>query len=144
MIASFLTIAFCLGLLVYWFRYCCKLMLRNSQEQLAAMPATSDTRFGVASVIERLRTEEALDPLQQALDRDYQVFRYLVQHAAGLELASIEDRLLVVDYKLTKLWYRITLIAAPKQSREALSQMASILNVLVSKMDRQAGLNVEA
>ena len=144
MLASILIIVFSLVLFVYWFRYCCTLLLRNSQEQIAALPAVADTRFGVAGVIERLRTEEDLDPLHQALDRDYQVFAYLVQHAAGLELASLEDRLLLLDYKLMHLWYRLTLTAAPRQAREALSQMASILNVLVHKMGHQAGLRVEA
>jgi hypothetical protein len=78
------------------------------------------------------------------LHRDYEVFTYLVQHAAGLELSSIEDRLLLLDYNLMKLWYRMTLTVAPRQAREALAQMASILNVLVCKMGQQAGLNVEA
>jgi hypothetical protein len=143
MLTSLLVIGFSLVLFVYWFRYCCILVLRNSQEGLAAVPV-ADTRFGVAGLIERLRTEEDLDPIHQALHRDYEVFTYLVQHAAGLELSSIEDRLLLLDYKVMKLWYRMTLTVAPRQAREALAQMASILNVLVCKMGRQAGLNVEA
>ncbi|HXB67440.1 MAG TPA: hypothetical protein VNY05_04315 [Candidatus Acidoferrales bacterium] len=144
MLASILIIGFSLVLFVYWFRYCCSLVLRNSQEQLAALPAVADTRFGVADVIERLRTEEELDPIHRALRRDYEVFTYLVQHAAGLELSSIEDRVLLLDYQLMQVWYRMTLAAAPRQAREALSQMASILSVLVRKMGQQAGLYVEA
>src|SRR6266699_2900120 len=140
MLTSILIICFSLVLVVYWFRYCCTLLLRNSEEQLAALPPVADTRFGVSSVIARLRTEETLGSLQKALDRDYQVFTYLAQHAAGLELASVEDRLLLLDYKLMQLWYRVTLVAAPRQAREALGQMASILNVLVHKMGHQAGL----
>jgi hypothetical protein len=144
MVVSILIIGFSLVLFVYWFRYCCILLLRNSQEQLAATPVPEDTRFGVAGVIERLRTEEKLNLIHQALNRDYQVFTYLVQHAAGLELSSMEDRLLLADYRLMQLWYRITLTAAPRQAREALAQMASILNVLVRRMGQQAGLNAEA
>src|SRR5947209_20555705 len=82
MLASILIICFSLVMVVYWFRYCCALVLRNSQEQLDALPAISDSRFDVAGVIERLQTEEKLASLHQALDRDYQVFTYLVQHAA--------------------------------------------------------------
>jgi hypothetical protein len=143
MLASILVIGFSGVLFVYWFRYCCALVLRNSQEQLGSITAP-DSRFAVANVIERLRTEESLDPIHQALHRDYAVFTYLVQHAAGLELSSIEDRLLLLDYKLMQLWYRMTVTAAPLQARQALAQMASILNVLVHKMDQQAGLRVEA
>jgi hypothetical protein len=144
MLASILIIAFSLALFVYWFRYCCILLLRNSQEQLAAVSAPVDTRFAVAGVIERLRTEDKLDSLHQVLDRDYRVFTYLVQHAAGLELSSLEDRFLLLDYKLMHLWFRITLTAAPRQAREALAQMATILNVLVRKIGQHAGLHVEA
>jgi hypothetical protein len=108
------------------------------------MPAVADDRFGVAGVIDRIQTEEKLDLLHQALERDYRVFRYLVRHAAGLELASLEDRLLLVDYKLMQFWYRVTLTAAPQKSRAALTQMATILNVLVRKMGQQAGLSIEA
>lgn len=124
------------------------MLLRSSQERFGALPATADSRFSVADVIERLQSAQdeqgALDPLHRALDRDYQVFAYLVQHAAGLELGSLEDRLLILDYKLMQLWYRVTKTAAPQQARQALTQMASILGVLVSKMGEHAGLRVEA
>ena len=144
MVASILIIAFSLALFVYWFRYCCMLLLRNSREQFAASPAPMDNRFSVADVMERLRSQEELDPLHRALDHDYQVFTYLVQHAAGLELGSLEDRLLILDYKLMKLWYLVTKTAAPQQARQALTQMASILGVLVHKIGEQAGFGVEA
>jgi hypothetical protein len=108
------------------------------------MPPVTDDRFAVSGLMDRLQTDEKLDLLQQALDRDYRVFRYLVRHAAGLELSSLEDRLLVLDYKVMRLWYRVTLTAAPQKSRAALIQMATILDVLVRKMGQQAGLTVEA
>jgi hypothetical protein len=150
MIASILIVGFSLALFAYWFRYCCIMLLRNSQEQSGALAAPIDSRFGVGDVLDRLRTEtlrntqEELDPLQRALDRDYQVFTYMVQHAAGLELGSLEDRLLILDYKLMQLWYLVTKTAAPQQARQALTHMASILGVLVRKMGEQAGLGVEA
>ena len=144
MFASILIIGFSLALFVYWFRYCCMLILRNSQEQIAALPVSQDERFNVANVLERLGNQEELDPLHRALDRDYQVFTSLVQHAAGLELASIEDRLLLLDYRLLRLWYRLIRTAAPQQARKALTEMASILGVLVRKMGEQAGLHAEA
>ena len=148
MVASILIVCFSLALFVYWFRYCCIFLLRNSQEQLGSLPAPADSRFSVADVIEKLQSAQEehgeLDPLHRALDRDYQVFSYLLQHAAGLELGSLEDRLLILDYKLMQLWYRATKTAAPQQARHALTQMASILDVLVRKMGEHAGLRVEA
>jgi hypothetical protein len=92
----------------------------------------------------RLLTAEALDPLHLSLQRDREILIYLLQHASGLSLESMEDRLLVLDYKVMQVWYRLTRIAAPQQARHALFEMASILNVLAQKMGEQAGVQTEA
>jgi hypothetical protein len=85
-----------------------------------------------------------LDPLHAALQRDYQVLTFLLQHASGLELESLEDRLLVLDYKLMRMWYRLTSLAAPTQARKALSEMASVIAVLAGKMGERAGMQAGA
>jgi hypothetical protein len=59
-------------------------------------------------------------------------------------MESFEDRLLVLDYKVMRWWYRLTRIAAPQQARQALYEMASILNVLAQKMGEQAGVRTES
>jgi hypothetical protein len=41
-------------------------------------------------------------------------------------------------------WYRLTRVAAPQQARQALYEMASILNVLAQKMGEHAGVQTEA
>src|SRR5579871_2141396 len=99
MLSGILIIAVSLVLLVYWFRYSCILILRNQQEQKqrAAVPAG---RFALSEMQERLRVERELDPLHQLLDRDYKILKYLLEHAAGLELDSLEDRVLVLDYRV--------------------------------------------
>jgi hypothetical protein len=103
-----------------------------------------DIRFCFAEVQAQLRTAEVLDPLLLSLQRDHEILIYLLQHAAGLSLESFEDRLLVLDYKVMQWWYRLTRIAAPQQARQALYEMASILNVLAQKMGEQAGVQNEA
>jgi hypothetical protein len=136
MIASILIIGFSLVLLVYWFRYSCLLLLRNT------VPATNvaDQRFCVARVQEQLEAGEDLDALHAMLTRDYRLLTYLLQHAAGLSLPTLEDRLLVFDYKIMQWYYRATKAAAPNQARRALSEMASVVGVLVQHMTEQAGL----
>ena len=140
MLASILIITFSAVLFVYWFRYSCILLLRNAVEEVANASSEPDARFSVTQVKSRLQTGEALDPLHASLRRDYQVLSYLLQHAAGLELASFEDRLLVVDYKVMQMYYRATRILYPEQARKALTEMASVLDVLVHKMGQQAGI----
>jgi hypothetical protein len=104
----------------------------------------SDIRFCFAEVQDRLRTAVALDPLHLSLQRDYEILIYLLQHAAGLSPESVEDRLLVLDYKVMQCWYRLTRIAAPQQARRALHEMASVLIVLAQNMGEQAHVQTEA
>jgi hypothetical protein len=136
MIAGILIITFSFVLFVYWFRYSCVLLLRNAAERATAM-RTDDERFSVSKVIELLKTEMELAPLERMLERDYHVVTYLISHATDLELASIENRLLILDYKLMRVWSRLTRTLAPEQSRKALAEMASVLGVLVREMSQQ-------
>lgn len=141
MIASLLIIGSSLVLFIYWFRYSCILLLRSRAEQTAS---AADHRFSFAEVQERLKTAKDLDPLHRSLDRDYQVLTYLLQHAAGLGLGSIEDRLLVLDYRVMQWWYRLTRTIAPQHARHALGEMASVLSVLIRKMTENSSLRSEA
>jgi len=142
MFASALIIVFSLALLAYWFRYSCILLLRN-QVEVASSKSTADDRFHIGEVRERLRSGQVLDPLHSSLQRDYQVLTYLLEHAAGLELNAFEDRLLVLDYRVMQWWYQLTRIAAPEQARQALSEMASVLDILAGKIGERAGLHNE-
>ncbi|HLK67442.1 MAG TPA: hypothetical protein VKU19_28595 [Bryobacteraceae bacterium] len=144
MLASILIIALSLGMLVYWFRYSCILLLRNLQDLPELSPALEDNRFHVGEVQQLLKTAETLDPLHASLQRDYQVLTYLLEHAAGLELQAFEDRLLVIDYRVMQWWYRLTRTAAPEQARQALKEMAEVLAVLVCKIDQRAAVRTEA
>ena len=142
MITSVFIIAISVILFVYWLRYSCVMLLRNAQER-TEVSTVADERFSISSVRERLRTEGDLDSLERALDRDYHVVTYLIEHAADLELASIENKLLVIDYKLMRVWSHLTRTAAPQQSRKALAEMASVLSVLVDQMSAQGHLQPE-
>jgi hypothetical protein len=133
MIASVLIIVFSAVLLVYWFRYSCLLLLRNSTGQADAF--SPDERFSIGKVLECVHTEQHLDPLERALNRDYHMLSYLLKHAADLQLASIENRMLILDYKLMRICYRVTRVIAPAVSRKALAEMASVLGAVA----RQAG-----
>ena len=138
MVASVLIIAFSLVLFVYWFRYSCLLLLRRDAEQ----PVESG-QFHFDAVQQGLKAGMALDPLHQSLDRDYRVLTYLLEHAAGLELESVEYRLLVLDYKLMQGWYRLTKSAAPQQARRALAEMADVVAALVGRIGSPSGTGDE-
>jgi len=141
MLASVLIIVISVALFGYWFRYSCLLLLRTA-EVSAQSPV--DSRFQFLQVREDLKGDLALDPLHKSLQRDYEVLSYLMQHAAGLELASFEDRILVLDYKVMQAWYRLTRSAAPSQARRALAEMSDVLSVLANHVGQQAGIREEA
>ena len=143
MVSGALIIAISVVLLVYWLRYSCVMLLRGAQER-SAMLTVADERFSASSVLQRLKTEADLAPLERALERDYCVVTYIIEHATDLELASIENKLLVLDYKLMRLWSRLTRTLAPQHSRQALSEMASVLRVLASQMGQSNQLQMEA
>ena len=143
MVTGVFIIAISVILFIYWLRYSCVLLLRNAQER-AGMSTLADQRFSFSSVLERLKTDRDLGPLERALERDYYVVMYLIEHAADLELASIENKLLVIDCKLMRVWSRLTRTVAPQQSRKALSEMAAVLSVLVGQMGEPSQLRMEA
>jgi hypothetical protein len=136
MLASILIIICSLVLLTYWFRYSCLLLIRSHKVSPEPLPAAS--RFRLHEVQSGLKLGEALDPLHEALRRDYQLLMYLVEHASGLELESFEDRLLVLDYRIMRRWYGLMRALFPAQARRTLSEMASILAILVDRMGSQA------
>jgi hypothetical protein len=144
MLPSILIIGISLALLVYWFRYSCLLLLRARAEMLASTASHPDPRFGFAAVYEPLREESGLDALEVSLNRDYRVLIYLLDHAAGHSLNTIEDRMLVLDYRIMRWWFRLTRVAAPGQARHALSEMAMVLRVLVDKLGPQPDLPSQA
>ena len=108
MIAGILIIFLSSALFIYWFRYSCILILRSRVETAAASSPVMQARFNFGKVQEQLKSEQVLDPLQASLDRDYRILKYLIEHAASLELESLEDRLLMADYRLMQFTYRLT------------------------------------
>src|SRR5581483_6014767 len=97
MLASVLISAVSVALLIYWFRYSCLLLIRTQGDESTRIEAT---RLDLFEIQERVRTEADLDPLHRALERDYRLLTYLLQHAARLGSQSLESRLLILDYKL--------------------------------------------
>ena len=143
MITSVFIIGISVVLFVYWLRYSCVMVLRSAQDRLSTI-ASIDERFNVSLVVEQLKTAADLDSLERALDRDCRMVTYLIEHAVGLELASMENKLLVLDYKLMRLWSRLFRTVSPRQSRKALSEMAEVLSVLVAQVGQHSQLGMEA
>lgn len=135
MVASVLIIVISAVLLLYWFRYSCLLLLRNASEH--SDPAPHEAQLKVAALLQGAKTASELDDLDRALNRDYHVLSYLLKHAADLQLASIENRMLILDYKLMRICFRLTRVLAPTLSRKALVEMASALDAVSRQTEHQ-------
>jgi hypothetical protein len=133
MLASALITLFSIILLVYWFRCTCLLLLRNGQ---AAASSGEGLRLSYRHVLEQ--GGDQLDPLHQALNRDYAVLTYLLSHAAGLDINPIERHMLTADFKVMGFWYRLTKSTAPTYAGEALREMASVVDFFALRMGEQA------
>jgi len=143
MLTGTVIIAFSLALLVYWFRYSCILILRNRAEEQQPSRVV-DGAFNFAQARQSIGSEDKLDPLWESLDRDYRVLTYLIEHAAALKLATLEDRILILDYRIMQRVYRMTRTLAPSQARNALVEMSTVLGILMQRLGEQAGTPSEA
>ena len=139
MLVSILIIAFSTVLFLYWFRATCGLLLRNHAEQCAAAPIEASDRFSFPQVEVMLKSEPELGSLHRLLNQDFRVLTYLREHAATFESSSLEDRLLILDYRIMQWYFRLMHTAVPSQARSALAEMTTVVGVLAYKLGMQAG-----
>jgi hypothetical protein len=138
MVETVLILAFSLALFVYWFRYTVLLLL---SEENADQPTTVIGQLSVLETREALRQAQGnlpLDPLQRALDNDYRMLCYLLDHAAGMGLRPMEHYMLILDYRIMRVWYRLTRNASSRQARRALDEMAGVVSHIAYKMGERA------
>ncbi len=137
MLETILIVAFSLGLFAYWFRYTVLLLLTEEQEG----HPTVISQLNVQKTRESLRNLEGnppFDALQLALDADYRMIRYLLDHAAGMNLARVEHYLLISYYRVMKAKYHLTRRVSRRQARQALDAMASVLTCIAYKMGERS------
>ena len=77
-----------------------------------------------------------LEKMHQSLDRDYRLLTYLLQHVSGDTAAggSLENRILMIDFRLLSVWYALTRRFSSQHARAALLEMASIVGHLANAM----------
>ena len=148
MLSISLIVIFSLVLFVYWFRYSCLLILQTRTKDAYAGQPAGAKGLSFATVQERLKNDaesaEALDQLQQALRNDYRILSFLLRYSSDMGIDPIEQRMLMLDYRIMQVWYRVTRRAAPPQARRALEEMSDILGYFAQSLGRHAGQHSEA
>src|SRR5258708_28733343 len=108
------------GLLIYWFRYSCRLILsaKPAHDYTEEVAAANELRFlEIQQDLPFVRGRRQLDNLQRSLERDYRVLSFLLRHTAALhaETDFLEQNMLMVHFHLTRAYY--ALVCAISQSK---------------------------
>jgi hypothetical protein len=137
MIASVLIILVSAALLAYWFRYTCVLILgtRTGKDRALELATANGLRFPqIQGQLVREAPLADLPALQKALESDYRLLTYLVEHTAGLEVdgLTLEQRMLMLDFKAMGLVCAFSGWVGINRTRAALEEMSSVLNYLAN------------
>ena len=125
----------------YWFRYTCLLILSAKTARDFACEVASANQLGFLQVQSQLREDRAdLGRLCDALDRDYAVLTKLLREAGASTADSpcIEKRMLEINYRLTRAWYRASSQFSPAAARRALEEMSMMVAHFANSMGEQA------
>jgi hypothetical protein len=139
MIASLLIIVVSTALLIYWFRYACLLILRTQTGKDYASGLAAANNLKYPEVHGRLLQDAPaaeIPALQKSLEADYFLLTYLLNHTVGLEVGGItvEQRMLMLDFKVMRMFCTLSSRLAVPQARAALAEMSSILKHLANTM----------
>src|SRR5260370_15920507 len=108
------------GLLIYWFRYSCRLILsaKPAHDYTEQVAAANELRFlEIQQDLPYVRGRRQLDNLQKSLEGDYRVLSFLLIHTASLhtETHFLEQNMLMPHFNLMRAYY--ALICAISQSK---------------------------
>jgi hypothetical protein len=136
-IATSIIVAGSLLLFMFWFRYACLLVLRARppRDYAAAAAAANRLCFPGVQAILRRRTATDLDELRRLLDRDFALLTYVLRHASPpAGIATIEKRMLEIDYRLMRAWYRVTSRFFRIAAHRALAEMSAVVAHFASSL----------
>ena len=149
MLVSILIIGVSLTLFLYWFRYTCVLILSAKTSRDYAAQIASANQLTFLETRDHLMDESSAAPLEnihRSLDRDYRLLTYLLRHGSsdGSPGRSLENRILMIDFRLMSIWYWLTRRVSSQRARYALLEMASIVSHLANTMGERISVGSAA
>src|SRR5260370_20591608 len=140
MLASVM-IAVSIALLMYWFRYACRLILsaKPARDYTRTVAEANELRFlevqrGLASARERSH----LDSFARKLDDDFHLLRFLLRHCPSLYTGTerLEQRMLTVHFQCMKPDYSLSRHISQSKSRRTLHDMAQEVRYYANPLGR--------
>jgi hypothetical protein len=141
MLANSLILVASAALFLYWFRYTCHLILstRTTTDYSHLIARNNHLLFLQVQELLDHSASARLDALHESLERDYALLTFLFSHA--LELRSpqlaLERRMLMIDFRIMRVWFALTSRTSPERARTALAEMAQIVSHIANSMGEQ-------
>ena len=131
------------GLLIYWFRYSCRLILnaKPARDYTGQVAAANELRFlEIQQDLPFVRGRRQLDNLQKSLERDYRVLSFLLRHTAALhaETDFLEQNMLMVHFNLVRAYYALICAISQSKGRRAIQEMAKVVTHFANCMGERA------
>jgi len=142
MLVTAIIIAVSFALFMYWFRSTVILIQRTQSAPDYAQRVAAANQLSFVDVRQQLHSRmqtQNLDGLCGALQRDYEVLKYLLGHAAAAEAGSYtaEQRLLMINFRLLKVWFAVGVRLRPESAKLALLEMSGTLDYFANVMGRR-------
>jgi len=120
----------------YWFRYTCLLILSAKTARDYVSDVAAANQLGFLEVQSSLRAGSPdLDRLRDTLDRDYAVLARILTNSSK---SGMEERMLGINYRCMRTWYRISSQFSPAAARQALDEMSMVVAHFANTMGQQA------
>src|SRR5260370_29166305 len=131
------------GLLIYWFRYSCRLILnaKPAHDYTEQVAAANELRFlDIQQDLPYVRGRRQLDNLQKSLERDYRVLSFLLRHTAALhaETDFLEQNMLMLHFNLMRAYYALICAISQSKGRRAIQEMVKVVSHFANCMGERA------
>ncbi|MGD0201133.1 MAG: hypothetical protein ABSD27_10335 [Bryobacteraceae bacterium] len=132
MVPELLIALLVLILTAYWFRYKCLVILRATAARDRARQVAAANHLSFAEIAARLEGDVPAEELRRfhaALLRDYTVLTCLLRYSSAVPAGSysVEERMLMLDFKLMHLWFTLVRGLARGPARRSLAERTRIL-----------------
>jgi hypothetical protein len=129
-----------LTLMFHCFRRNCRAILRRSSRFDGARHVAQANNLGFLDITGDLRAAADLDRIHDSLNREYGVLMSLLRYTAKTKSAlTVEQRWLMLDFKLMGAWYTVTRRHAHAQARSSLDERSRILRHFGNEISRRTG-----
>jgi len=119
-------IAVSVGLLIYWFRYTCSLILRAkpARDYTQEVANANELRFlEIQQDLPFVEGRSQLDHVRKTLERDYRILSFL-----------LEQNLLMLHFTLTKGYYALICAVSHSEGKRAIQEMAGVVSHFANRM----------